>query len=169
MDRENTQKDRLAQGVVGTSGQIAKPIPERWSGDAADYKALWAKVRELELERAAIKSPDLRKEKLRHEMNCAAWHSEHGQEINAEDCTCGLKFRIHVQTEQTLHAAWRKRAEEAEAGVSELEQALRMARSYVQEWADHWSAREQIGILRTVRNSLDEIDRVLHVTDKAAL
>lgn len=33
-------------------------------------------------------------------------------------CTCGLEWRIRVATEQQLHAAWRKRAEEAEARSS---------------------------------------------------
>jgi len=31
------------------------------------------------------------------------------------DCCCGRQDRIALATEQTMHAAWRKRAEEAEA------------------------------------------------------
>jgi hypothetical protein len=30
-----------------------------------------------------------------------------------------LQYRIQVQTEQTMHAAWRKRAEEAEAALTQ--------------------------------------------------
>jgi hypothetical protein len=36
------------------------------------------------------------------------------------DCTCGLYWRIALQTEQTEHAAWRNRAVEAEAEVRRL-------------------------------------------------
>lgn len=46
---------------------------------------------------------------LEHGMNCDALIPG-----NDEACTCGLKWRIALQTEQTMHAAWRKRAEEAE-------------------------------------------------------
>jgi hypothetical protein len=35
------------------------------------------------------------------------------------DCTCGLQWRIQLQTEQEMHNAWRKRAEEAEAACAE--------------------------------------------------
>lgn len=38
----------------------------------------------------------------------------------ADDCTCGLIYRQQLQTEQTMHAAWRKRAEEAEAELASL-------------------------------------------------
>lgn len=46
-------------------------------------------------------------------MNCSAlgnWDAE---------CTCGLEWRIQLQTEQEMHNAWRKRAEEAEKELSE--------------------------------------------------
>lgn len=51
---------------------------------------------------------------LAHAMNCggyAGWD---------EDCTCGLEWRIALRTEQEMHRAWRKRAEEAEAKVTIL-------------------------------------------------
>lgn len=35
-------------------------------------------------------------------------------------CTCALDERIALQTEQTMSAAWRKRAEEAEAELVRL-------------------------------------------------
>lgn len=44
-----------------------------------------------------------------HRMNCAG--NIPSQE---NDCTCGLKWRIMLQTEKEMHNAWRKRAEEAE-------------------------------------------------------
>lgn len=49
---------------------------------------------------------------LKHGMNCPQLAGED------EDCTCGLVWRIALSTEQTMHAAWRKRAEESEANIS---------------------------------------------------
>lgn len=60
--------------------------------------------------------PQRLEEPLTHRLNCPAWHNDHGHEVNAEDCTCGLHWRLALQTEQ----AWRKRADEAEARESEL-------------------------------------------------
>lgn len=49
-----------------------------------------------------------------HTRSCsAAWR-------NSEECTCGLEWRIKLQTEQEMHNAWRKRAEEAEAELAML-------------------------------------------------
>lgn len=48
---------------------------------------------------------------LGHKRACAAW-------TPMEACDCCLKERIALQTEQTMHAAWRKRAEEAEAELA---------------------------------------------------
>jgi hypothetical protein len=59
-------------------------------------------------------------ETLKHSMNCAAL-SVHADPI---DCTCGLQWRIALQTEQTMHAAWRKRAEEAEKQLRSLREEL---------------------------------------------
>jgi hypothetical protein len=50
---------------------------------------------------------------LEHGMNCP-----HRTPNSDDDCTCGLRWRIALQTEQTMHAAWRKRAEEAEAAIA---------------------------------------------------
>lgn len=44
---------------------------------------------------------------LEHTRSCGA--------LTGRDCTCGLAWRIRLVTEQEMHAAWRKRAEEAEA------------------------------------------------------
>ena len=49
-------------------------------------------------------------EALAHGRNCAALNP-----MSESDCTCGLEWRIRLQTEQEMHNAWRKRAEEAEA------------------------------------------------------
>lgn len=45
---------------------------------------------------------------LTHTRSC---HSLGGAE---SDCTCSLKWRVALATEQSMHQAWRKRAEEAE-------------------------------------------------------
>ncbi len=45
-----------------------------------------------------------------HGINCAARNP-------SQDCTCGLQSRQETQTAETMYAAWRKRAEEAEAEV----------------------------------------------------
>lgn len=58
------------------------------------------------------------KQKLTHERACPALARP-----LEDDCTCGLQWRIQLQTEQTLHAAWRKRAEEAEAELAILRTA----------------------------------------------
>lgn len=47
---------------------------------------------------------------MTHALNCAG--------ARREECTCGLEFRIALETEKTMHAAWRKRAEEAEAELA---------------------------------------------------
>ena len=49
-------------------------------------------------------------ETLTHGMNCAGLNP-----MSEDDCTCGLKWRIQLQTEQEMHNAWRKRAEKAES------------------------------------------------------
>ena len=46
-----------------------------------------------------------------HTRSCATWDGSTDQLA----CTCCLQVRIALSTEQTMHAAWRKRAEEAEA------------------------------------------------------
>lgn len=44
---------------------------------------------------------------LEHTRSCGT--------LTGRDCTCGLAWRIRLATEQEMHAAWRKRANEAEA------------------------------------------------------
>lgn len=79
--------------------------------------------------------------KLKHAMNCAAWHNDQGDEVNGGDCTCGFRYRIQEQTEKTMHSAWRKRAEEAElerdAALKE-NAALRFRIHIVEEHNQHF-------------------------------
>lgn len=56
---------------------------------------------------------------LEHSMNCDGNIPQ-----RQNDCTCGLKWRIMLQTEQEMHIAWRKRAEEAEKALIITGQAL---------------------------------------------
>ena len=62
---------------------------------------------------------------LKHGMNCSGLIP--GRE---DECTCGLRYRIETQTEQSLKDAWMKRAMEAEKQLliveAELEEANRM-------------------------------------------
>ncbi len=53
-----------------------------------------------------------------HGMNCAY------RADSDEPCTCGVVLRIALQTEQTMHTAWRKRAEEAERENADLRARL---------------------------------------------
>src|SRR5579872_477707 len=53
---------------------------------------------------------------LEHSRSCSVSY-----DLDAQ-CTCGLDYRIQLRTEQEMHTAWRKRAEEAE---SRLEQERR--------------------------------------------
>jgi hypothetical protein len=46
---------------------------------------------------------------IEHTRTCDHWQSADGS-----TCTCCFKERVALSTEQTMHAAWRKRAEQAE-------------------------------------------------------
>lgn len=47
---------------------------------------------------------------LEHRRSCPCLNPE----AYLNECTCGLGWRVRLVTEQEHHAAWRKRAEEAE-------------------------------------------------------
>lgn len=49
-----------------------------------------------------------------------------------EACTCGLRWRIELQTEREMHQAWRKRAEESEAKSILISEALRGAQRIIE-------------------------------------
>lgn len=68
---------------------------------------------------------------LTHGMNCPALTPG-----NDEDCTCGLRWRIELETEKAMHRAWRKRAEEAEAVHADLRAKLGVK---VAEAFDAWN------------------------------
>jgi hypothetical protein len=51
---------------------------------------------------------------MTHGMNCPGLIPG-----NEEACTCGLEWKIALQTEGEMHTAWRKRAEEAEKELSD--------------------------------------------------
>lgn len=53
-------------------------------------------------------------ERESHGMNCA-YRSD-----SDEHCTCACRYHAAVDTERTMHAAWRKRAEEAERENADL-------------------------------------------------
>lgn len=59
----------------------------------------------------------LSRPKLEHTRGCASWGFDGW---DRGDCTCGARERVALQTEQTMHNAWRKRAEEAEAELARL-------------------------------------------------
>lgn len=75
-----------------------------------------------------------------HGMNCAY------RADSDEPCTCGLVLRIALQTEQTMHAAWRKRAEEAERQNADLREALAVM---ADELADYRRAEQKYNIAKT--------------------
>ena len=59
-------------------------------------------------------------EQLTHTRSCGAL-------TPGEDCTCCLQERQNTQTAETMHAAWRKRAEEAEQDRDTLKACLAVA------------------------------------------
>jgi len=89
-------------------------------------------------------------ETLKHGMNCP------GLIPLGDDCTCGLKWRIKLQTEQTMHSAWRKRAEEAELELKERREAgygaeravaERIRQKSVEGWTPEHDAQHEFGEL----------------------
>lgn len=53
-----------------------------------------------------------------------AYEREMTGELRYRDCTCSLRWREMVRTEREMHAAWRKRAEEAEAKIMKADYLL---------------------------------------------
>lgn len=79
-----------------------------------DIPKLLAYIRELEAEYERIKPMVGRviSEQIFHTRSCRVYE---------DMCTCGFIYRVYLQTEQEISAAWRKRAEEAEGRIRELE------------------------------------------------
>lgn len=65
-----------------------------------------------------------------HGMNCA-----HRSDSD-EPCTCACRHHAAVDTERTMHAAWRKRAEEAERENADLRARLEAAEKERDEQAE---------------------------------
>lgn len=53
-------------------------------------------------------------------------------------CTCGLRWRIALRTEQEMHKAWRKRAEEAEAALDIERKRAEAAEGERDDWMQRW-------------------------------
>lgn len=89
--------------------------------------------------------------KLTHGRCCSA-----GYDLDA-DCTCGLQYRIYLQTEQEMHAAWRKRAEEAEAALAVANAArdAQWERELRQE-LHHWTEAGLRGIFKSICSCLTQ-------------
>lgn len=64
-------------------------------------------------DRPAPSGEALQAQTLTHTRSCPALTP------GEDDCTCGLRWRIYLQTEQEMHNAWRKRAEEAESALAD--------------------------------------------------
>lgn len=87
----------------------ADVLGEHMDSLVVENNRLQAENAALEVEIAWLKGIHMGDVQLTHAMNCP------GLVIGDEyDCTCGLKWRIQLQTEQTIHASWRKRSNEAE-------------------------------------------------------
>lgn len=74
--------------------------------------------------------PTLEERQAAHGMNCAAWKNSLGEECG-DPCTCGLIWRERLATAETMHAAWRKRAEEAEIALTRCEKQVAEARHLI--------------------------------------
>lgn len=75
-----------------------------------------------------------------HGMNCPS------RSPGSDDpCTCGLNWRQALQTEQTMHAAWRKRGEEAEQRAVEAEGRVKKLDGIVREAISWFSLIEHRG------------------------
>ncbi len=84
---------------------------------------------------------------LEHGRNCPALNP-----CREDECRCGLKYRVHLQTEQAMSAAWRKRAEEAEQKLERNAEVMMAISAGLNLLADEsfgymtkaWEGRERI-------------------------
>jgi hypothetical protein len=88
-------------------------------------------------------------EELTHTRSCGYFDDEVG-------CTCCLEERKALATEQTMHRAWRKRAEEAESALAALtagtgvREALEAAQSYLRSTAPNSASHVLAKITRAL-------------------
>lgn len=92
----------------------------------------------------AATGDEMTKTILQHGMNCAGLIL--GQE---DECTCGLRWRIELATEQEMHAAWRKRAEEAELREGSLQIRIDNAIAELDSLADLLADSEELLVDQT--------------------
>lgn len=91
-----------------------------------------------------------------HGMNCA-YRSD-----SDEPCTCACRYHAAVDTERTMHAAWRKRAEEAERENADLRARLDAAEQDRDvAWADIAVLRVNVMQEKKARDEQAEAVRVL--------
>jgi hypothetical protein len=81
-----------------------------WRGHSLMFRIKKALAGEFPLKPPQPVTGDEVREALKHTRSCPQLNP-----ISDEPCTCGLQWRIALQTEVEMHNAWRKRAEEAEA------------------------------------------------------
>jgi hypothetical protein len=108
---------------------------------------------------AAQPSEAERHVELKHGMNCPAYPG------SDDACTCGLEWRIKLQTENEMHAAWRKRAEEAERElqvaqqtIEEQDKCLENMEQTLLDNRDLKAEAERLrGVLEEIRGPLDDL------------
>jgi hypothetical protein len=96
--------------IKGTVGQILSYATLRRVAQAA------AEVARQYFAKSDVEQPDSApiRDALRHSRSCPSSTPGDGP------CTCALVERTALETERTMYAAWRKRAEEAEAEIERL-------------------------------------------------
>ena len=87
-----------------------------------------------------------------HEMNCAAWHDINGHEVNGEDCTCGLRWRIKLiaaEAEGKRLMAALEKADKFVADELECREASYLPEP-LDETEDHYltDAQETLAVIR---------------------
>ncbi len=93
---------------------------------------------------------------LQHGMNCPALILGADQ----DECQCGLKWRIRLRTEQEMHAAWRKRAEEAEAQLAPTDDRLSRALKLLEESSPNFGGTTH-SVIERLRKWNEERDALL--------
>jgi hypothetical protein len=131
--------ERIAQLTAENEGlksdwkrlnRVFKSTSDKTIDQDIQIERLTAALREME----RLQNPITLVETLTHSRICSA-----GYDLDS-DCICGLDYRIQLQTSQNLHAAWMKRALEAEIEVERLRDRERV----LAEAVTHYCPVEQI-------------------------
>ncbi len=125
-EREATQQFEIRSILTSHCGQQLSPtivdkIVEEAHQAMENGPCSWAFKAGLPTLPEEVREPT--ESPLQHGMNCPALILGADQ----DECQCGLKWRIRLRTEQEMHAAWRKRAEEAEAQLAPTDDRLSRA------------------------------------------